>query len=447
MRQAYIRSSRGAHLRRAPLRKAQRLQRLNPGVPFQHTEIRGGLFRELLVILSLFMLSAPFTYQLGEVTYGPPDIYDAKYIFYIRFAFVLVSGGILAFSYFFLRIPFRLNPFPALLLIPFAMSMAWSWDVYMTFRALFEFGACIGFAYVLALYLTRRQVATVILHTFGLVAILSVIWVVAFPDVAIHSEVGDLSQDGHGGLWRGVYTHKNILGGIAGLALPHYLGPSRVLVRPRFLWAIYLAATVLCLVKSGAGTGFTMAFVGLVLVYVLALDDLFRAIGAAFLVVLAVFFALFGDALLALALELIGKDQTLTGRTYIWETALDLIAESPILGSGYPSLTNPSVLDRFLSTSGAASAHNSYLQILIESGVVGLTLWGLSAALALFRIAPELVRQRIPPEVGALVTIMIGLFLLGFSESTLVDCKQSLLGPVWIVVLIVLGSVPRVRQS
>lgn len=399
--------------------------------------------------MSLFMLSAPFTYQLGEVVaYGPPDVYDAKYVFYMRFALVLVCGSILIFSYFFLRIPFRFNPFPALLLIPFGISMTWSWDPYMTFRGLLEFGACIGFAYVLALHLNRRQVAAVILHTLGLSLILSVIWAFVFPDVAIHSEVGDLVQDGHGDLWRGIYVHKNILGGIAGLALPLYLGPGRVLVSPRLLWFTYLAAAALCLAKAGAGTGLAMAVTGSIFTFVLTLRGLFRLIGAVILAVAAVSFALLGDALFAAVLDLMAKDPTLSGRTYIWDAALDLIAGSPIFGSGYPSLINPEVIDRFQSTAGVGTAHNAYLQILIESGIVGLSLWALAVVRALLRITPELEQRRIAPEVIVLVTIIICLLVQGVSEPSFIDFKQSLLGPVWVIVLIVLGSAePRLIRA
>jgi len=69
--------------------------------------------------------------------------------------------------------------------------------------------------------------------------------------------------------------------------------------------------------------------------------------------------------------DVLGKDITFTYRTYMWDSALQVIAQSPIIGHGYPSkewyLANMS--------SFAIGPHNIILAILIYGGLVGLILY------------------------------------------------------------------------
>ena len=57
------------------------------------------------------------------------------------------------------------------------------------------------------------------------------------------------------------------------------------------------------------------------------------------------------------------KSLTFTSRTGIWDRALGMIWEKPLLGYGYGTLASV-VIDR--------NAHNFYLQILLQTGVLGL---------------------------------------------------------------------------
>lgn len=64
----------------------------------------------------------------------------------------------------------------------------------------------------------------------------------------------------------------------------------------------------------------------------------------------------------------LGKNTTLTGRTYIWDQAMLYWAHSPVLGNGYAT-TLP------FGNSYANHAHNAYLQYLLISGVIGLSIF------------------------------------------------------------------------
>ncbi|MEE0930632.1 MAG: O-antigen ligase family protein [Acutalibacteraceae bacterium] len=61
----------------------------------------------------------------------------------------------------------------------------------------------------------------------------------------------------------------------------------------------------------------------------------------------------------------------LNGRNYLWELAIDLFKESPLIGNGYGSYAAyAESVDAFTT-----SAHNYYLQILAELGIIGLILY------------------------------------------------------------------------
>lgn len=61
----------------------------------------------------------------------------------------------------------------------------------------------------------------------------------------------------------------------------------------------------------------------------------------------------------------------LNGRDYLWQMAIDLFKESPLIGSGYGGYAAYAESINAFTT----SAHNYYLQILAELGIIGLILY------------------------------------------------------------------------
>ncbi|MCC8088845.1 MAG: O-antigen ligase family protein [Rikenellaceae bacterium] len=67
--------------------------------------------------------------------------------------------------------------------------------------------------------------------------------------------------------------------------------------------------------------------------------------------------------------NVLGKSMTLSGRTTIWNRAVGYIISNPVTGYGYlDSATALTMLKQY-------SAHNMYLQILMETGVIGFVLF------------------------------------------------------------------------
>jgi O-antigen ligase len=90
--------------------------------------------------------------------------------------------------------------------------------------------------------------------------------------------------------------------------------------------------------------------------------------------------ALFGPLLLwsfggvDALVEGLGRDMTLTTRTFVWA---DLMAvdTNPIFGVGYDTFWLGDRLRWFVDTHQVSSAHNGYLEVYLELGAVGLTLF------------------------------------------------------------------------
>jgi O-antigen ligase len=65
-----------------------------------------------------------------------------------------------------------------------------------------------------------------------------------------------------------------------------------------------------------------------------------------------------------------GRDLTFTGRTYIWNLATNLIAQSPIIGHGFMT---SDVIAGYLG--GYSTPHNEFLLVLMYGGCIALVLF------------------------------------------------------------------------
>lgn len=81
--------------------------------------------------------------------------------------------------------------------------------------------------------------------------------------------------------------------------------------------------------------------------------------------------------------DVLGKDITLTNRTHMWDSALRLIADSPLLGYGYPDK------DWYLAhmTSFAIGPHNILLATLIYGGVIAFAIYLFLLVFSIVKVA------------------------------------------------------------
>lgn len=136
----------------------------------------------------------------------------------------------------------------------------------------------------------------------------------------------------------------------------------------------------------------------------------------------------------------LGRGEGLSGRTDIWSAAIGA-SDSPILGTGFESFWNKNahkvsrtlVSKGFLDMSNLVSAHDGYLEVYLDLGLVGLCLMVL-ILISGYRRAGDAFRQN--RELGGLILayLITGIFY-NISEAGF-----RLLSPSWIFLLLALVS-------
>ncbi len=251
----------------------------------------------------------------------------------------------------------------------------------------------------------------------------------------------------------GVTTNKNSLGLIVFIVALGTLWNVRSLLihkdepnRGRRLLAQYtlLALSLALLEMSHCATAVACFILGGGLMLATSLDAIRKRPGRVRALCLVVVLAgglgmLFGgDSALSSAL---GRGNGLSGRTYIWAAAI-ASAGNPVIGTGFESFWNANVAkvnrilqqDGFISLSNLVSAHDGYLEVYLDLGLVGVSLIVL-ILISGYRNASKAFRQ--DPEVGSLMLA----YVTTATFYSITEAGFRLLTPSWIFLLLaVVGS-------
>ena len=212
-----------------------------------------------------------------------------------------------------------------------------------------------------------------------------------------------------------ITTNKNILGGdclILGFFFFWHLLQtwSRQSGRPRrnelFLTGGFLLAIWWLLSMAHSSTSLVSLFVGLLIVAVLGLRFVDKRFIGTYVVigVLALLAAEWAFGIYASAIQLLGKDPTLTDRTLLWSELLK-VKINPLFGAGFEGFW---LGDRFRNFAESRwwqpnQAHNGYLETYLNLGVVGLILLIVLLIATFWKVRREL-----------LTNFQFGRFRLGF---------------------------------
>lgn len=278
------------------------------------------------------------------------------------------------------------DPWVWLLQAVVILSGIWSVDPDLTNTSMREIFQMATFGLYMALRFDFRQQVQILAITFGLGGLLSTALAIGMPSIGKH--ISD-----HPGAWKGVYDYKNTFGSMMVLgSMAFFLLPKEDSKLLR--WGGFAFMLVMMLMSTSK----TSLILSFVLVGILTFYRKFRWKGKA-TVIFVDLLVLVGGCLLFLFTQNwiafvigLGKDPSLSGRTPIWTTALNyLLEEHPLLGYGrgafwslklhYGASVGGVVAQSFVVPHG----HNGFLDLALDTGIVGLGLFLLSYGLAYVR--------------------------------------------------------------
>jgi exopolysaccharide production protein ExoQ len=275
------------------------------------------------------------------------------------------------------------SPLIVLLIGVAFLSITWSIDPEVTGRrATAVLLTSLSGMMIAVRFPTWPRFLEVLAATFALLVVMS------FAEALLAPSYGRMTTD-FPGAWRGVWDHKNTLGynmsvGFAVFAAAGVLNPSR-----RWLWCGFAAAALALVLLSQSKTALLSCVIA-------ALCMGFTWIGrrgpagaliAVYLAVTALCvagFVLVTDP--GLPLAMLGKDETLTGRTRVWAAVMHQIEKRPWTGYGYGAVwTETSAwgpLPQISREQGFVihEAHNGWLGVWLELGYIGLVAAALAVA-------------------------------------------------------------------
>lgn len=322
------------------------------------------------------------------------------------------------------------------------LSYFWSFLPELTLRRSIALVGTTVFAIYLVTRYNSGQLLRLFIWTMSIGAILSPLFALALPSYGITV----------GGGWQGFYQHKNLMGRLMGLNAVLLLLLNTCERKYRWvMWAGIGLSVALVLLSTSKG-----ALVNFVVL--LSLYPLYRSLQWKYTLVIPclLIFILLGVSLAlvitanleTIVVETLGKDITLTGRTVLWELVAQMISLRPILGYGYDGfwrgLEGPSAPILIAANWAVPHAHNGFLDLWLDLGIVGVVIFIIGFLMSLIRSIKWL---RLTKQIEDLwpIVVLTATLLYNLAESTILERNHFL----WIfyVVTVLARPMPQYNQA
>jgi exopolysaccharide production protein ExoQ len=256
------------------------------------------------------------------------------------------------------------------------LSVLWSTTPSVTIiRNTALVGSSLFGLYLASRYSLKEQLQ-LLAWSFGIAIVLSWLFVVILPKYGIMAGI-------HTGKWRGIFTHKNVLGKLMILSSMIFLLTALNERKNKLLLWGGLGLSVLLLLMSGSSS----AIVSFVIIGIIFL--LIKLVRMPYILMAPTIFSIAALGLLANIwlmnnsgniLSSLGKDATLTGRLDIWPAVLDKIWQQPWLGYGFSGFwgsdwSSESAYVWNLTGWTPPNAHNGLLDLWLDLGLLGLSVF------------------------------------------------------------------------
>lgn len=264
-----------------------------------------------------------------------------------------------------------LMSWPILAILSVLWSLSPAITLYHGLQLLMTFMAALLFC----MTVDRFRMLKIIFYALLWCQVLSLAAVLAMPSLGLAP----------GGEWKGVFSHKNVLGMSMALQI--------LTCVCLFLhgWQRWLCGSVLVfaaglLAMSHSGTALVALVVALspvplAMVYRVGGNWLRAALASGCILAAALIYLLVGLQFdpVGAALEGVGKDRTLTGRTILWDIGIAAFLERPLLGYGFKGYwESPETTVQYLRMVIGHELwffHNNFIEVAVGFGVIGAVLF------------------------------------------------------------------------
>jgi O-antigen ligase len=302
---------------------------------------------------------------------------------------------------------------------------------------LFTFMAMLGIMAVLTLPSGADGFERVITVASVIVLMMCYAGLVLYPDLAKHTAFSVESI--HAGLWRGLYTHKNIAGPV--MAVISFFGIYLIRRGSWFFGLGLFFGALIFVANTGSKTSAALVPLVMLLVTVPGIFGVRRLAATVVATVIAVtILGTLGTELFSPLRELremISPGMTFTGRTEIWKFGLQNLADRPLFGFGFESFwLSPFVqaqevgFEATWDVRGIIHGHNGYLDIAINMGIPAF-------CVAVMAMIIEPLRNYVRCINVRENLLMADLFMMTYTFTALNACLESFFfrraDPVWLM--------------
>ena len=251
-------------------------------------------------------------------------------------------------------------------------------------------------------------------------------------------------------MWTGVATHKNAFGAAMGVCIIFFLWKTLVLKDRscKYIDFILMILSAYMLYNpEGKGSITSMMSIFSALLSIIIMLKLKKQINYTRLVLYGTIVSyllldvgtslLFNKSNLEIIITSLGRDMTFTGRTEIWETVLRVASQSPIIGVGYGTFWSGSRYFQLWNEIGVTSAHNGYIEVYADIGLIGLILLILAVVASMDHALKNLEKD------FHLNTFNVAIIIYVISSSFFEASFLQPSGFRWVIFLIAIINVPR----
>lgn len=352
------------------------------------TRAEAALTLLCLLMFSNALIGPVFAPQTADLAAAEENSAVLRLVWPPVYAMTLLMAG-LRFSYF-------MRVLPALFMTGLLVGLCyasnfWSIDPSTTVRRTLAVAMTTVFGLYLAARWQGRDLVQLISLAFAVLTLGSYFVCICVPSLGVHNDI-------NAGDWKGLWYEKNQMAAIMTLGFIASCASAYIAPERRKYW-IGLAVLIFGLVlMSKSKTSLLCCLVAAVAYPVLLALQRGGVLSIVFVWLAASMALLCGSVFYAapeIVFKLLGKDPTLTGRTEIWASLMRLSDKHPWLGYGYKAFWTPTSVPaavvRKETNWDVPSAHNGWLDLLIQLGWTGVLLFGAVLGVgyfcALFRFA------------------------------------------------------------